>query len=78
MMSSVVIAQDFNSFDTNSDGMWDQDEFSGSFENTIGEWDNDGDELLSDDEFYDNTFGSINMDYDDSITETEWNDGYSM
>lgn len=75
MISSVVVAQDFTSFDGNSDGMLDQDEFNGAFETTMGEWDNDGDELLSDDEFYDNTFGSIDLNDDESITETEWNEG---
>ena len=75
MMSSVAMAQDFDSFDSNSDGMWDQEEFSGAFEDTMGEWDNDKDELLSDDEFYTNTFGSVDSNDDDSITEDEWTEG---
>ena len=78
----TVFAEDdgtatFADFDTNNDGMLDNTEVTGIYENNFEEWDTNDDDVLSQDEFNTTTFSLTDMNDDDGIDEAEWNDGYS-
>ncbi|UJH89811.1 hypothetical protein LZ575_12365 [Antarcticibacterium sp. 1MA-6-2] len=69
--------QTFADFDANADGMLNQNEFPNSYQNNFSEWDVDGDGSLSDEEFSNTTFGNTDADDDDTISEAEWNMGWT-
>ncbi|HET8854578.1 MAG TPA: hypothetical protein VFM60_01530 [Salinimicrobium sp.] len=78
LISSTAIAQDFDEFDSNTDGMIDSDEFSETYSSELPDWDGDGDGMLDDQEFNDLTFNRIDVDQDGNISEEDWNDNYEM
>lgn len=75
---SASFAQiDFENYDTNTDGMTDQEEFLTGSETDFTNWDTDGDGSINDQEFYDTTFNRLDEDRDMNLSEEEWNNGYN-
>lgn len=76
LFSAAAFAQDFAMYDTNDDGMWDENEFNESFtEDNFDTWDSDVNGFIEDDEFYDSTFGVMDDNNNFGIDENEWNNG---
>lgn len=75
LMGSVVIAQDFNSYDSDSDNRISQTEFEELNRNTFYNYDEDSDGNITNEEFYRATYGEFDKNQDGSITENEWNNG---
>lgn len=77
-VSSVTYAQvDYNDYDANRDGGIDQTEFNERYQNNISDWDADGDDYVSDREFYDANFNRFDRDRDNNLSQDEWNEGYN-
>ncbi|UJH92398.1 hypothetical protein LZ575_07720 [Antarcticibacterium sp. 1MA-6-2] len=77
-VSSVTYAQvDYNDYDANRDGGIDQTEFNEGYQNGMSDWDADGDDYISDREFYDANFNRFDRDRDNNLTQDEWNEGYN-
>lgn len=66
---------DFDLFDENDDGWWDNDEFNEATDEDFTSWDTDADGSLNQEEFYGVTFGNADLDNDEMISEEEWNQG---
>ena len=75
MVSSVMMGQEFGDSDANNDGMWDENEFGEAIGDSYNTWDTDSDEVVDDDEFYDNSYGFTDVNDDDMIDEEEWETG---
>ena len=76
LVSFAGFGQVFGDFDSNSDNMIDQDEFSGVYSDSFAKWDADMNGDLDEREFYDNTFNRLDADMDGNLGEMEWNEGF--
>lgn len=74
----VAMAQDFDDYDIDTDGLIDENEFNEAHDWGLPDWDQDGNEMLNDDEFNEFTYNTIDVDDDMEISRTEWEDGFEM
>lgn len=75
LFSTAIFAQDFDTYDQNNDGVWDENEFAETNDDDYDLWDTDSDGLIDDDEFNETTFRTTDRDRDERINENEWNEG---
>jgi EF hand len=76
LAAAPAMAQDWDAWDANGDGILDTEEFASGFgENDVyGSWDADQDGMLSEDEFNEGVFGSYDADDSGAIEEPEYGD----
>lgn len=76
LIAGPALAQGMGDWDSNSDSMLDQNEFSTGWadNNAFGTWDADSDGLLSQDEFDAGVFGGYDQDDNGMIDEPEFGD----
>lgn len=74
---TAEVDTDFDEYDANADGLWDENEFGEANNDNFTEWDSDADGAFDNDEFYDSTFETADRNNDDGIDEQEWSEGYN-
>ena len=67
----------FADFDTNNDGVLDENEVPLIYQDNFEVWDTDDDDMLSRDEFDTTIFGFTDMNADEGIDQNEWNEGFA-
>ena len=68
--------QDYKNFDSNTDGTLDRTEFDEMNNDGFSNWDTDGDQAVTDREFYDRTYQNLDRNRDNQLSQEEWDDGY--
>lgn len=76
-VSSVTFAQvDYNDFDANRDGGIDATEFNEGYQDRVTDWDVDGDDFVSDREFYDYNYNRMANTRTGKLSQDDWNKNY--
>lgn len=75
LFSTAAFSQEYGEFDSNTDKMIDQKEFSERFGEDYEGWDTNMDDNVDEREFYEYTFNQLDQDKDRNLTEDEWKIG---
>lgn len=76
LCTTSLFAQDFDTFDTNDDGLWDENEFNETYSDEYySDWDQDSDGFVDEAEFGATTFDNVDEDEDGYINDEEWQGG---